>query len=83
MTVSQHALQQVSRVEESAPWGGCLVPGGLLLGGVPGPGGRGLLLGGAWSQGGLLQGGCLVETPPGQLLHRAVCILLECILVFM
>ena len=52
----------------------------------------GLFLGGAWSGGsaprrGLLQGrsapgGCLVETPPGRLLLRAVRILLECILVF-
>ena len=40
--------------------------------------------GGAWSQGGGApgpRGGCLVETPPGRLLLRAVRILLECILV--
>ena len=43
--------------------GGCLVPG------------RGLVLGGAWSQG--KPGG----DPPGRLLLRAVRILLECILV--
>ena len=36
--------------------------------------------GGAWSWGGLLPGGCLVETP-GQLLLRVVRILLESMLV--
>ena len=38
--------------------------------------GRGGLVGG-----GLVLEGCLVETPPGRLLLRAVLILLECILV--
>ena len=67
--------------------GGCLVPGGAWSGGsapggclvqggrVPGLGG-GLLLGGVPAP-----GGCLVETPPGRPLLRAVRILLECILV--
>ena len=51
----------------SAPGGGCLVPGG----------------GGAWSKGGgcLLPGGGAWWRPPRRLLLRAVCILLECILV--
>ena len=58
----------------STPGGGACsqgVPGlgDLLPGGVPGPGGRGLLR------------GCLVETPRRVLL-RAVRILLECIPVF-
>ena len=35
----------------------------------------------AWSGGMPCPGGYLVETPPGRLLLRAVCILLECILV--
>ena len=56
-------------------WGVHLVPGGVCSGGflVPGvsaPGGC-LVLGGAWWR----------PPPPGQLLLRAVCILLECILV--
>ena len=37
--------------------------------------------GGGSAPGGLLLGGCLVETPPGRLLLRAVRILLECILI--
>ena len=67
--------------------GGMPGPGGVCSWGVPGPGG-GLLLGGAWSWGGLLRGcvpgpggWCLVETPPPRLLLLAVRILLECILV--
>ena len=57
----------------------------ILFTGGSGPGG-----GGAWSGGGGVpgprgdawpRGGCLVETPPGRLLLRAVRILLECILV--
>ena len=46
---------------------------------------RGCLLpGGCLLQGGhLVPGGGLVETPPGRLLLRVVCILLECILVSM
>ena len=58
----------------------------LSTGGLPTPGG-GLVLGdafsrwGACSGGGSGPGGCLVETPPRRLLLRAVCILLECILV--
>ena len=59
-------------VPGGAWFGGCLVPGG----GVPG-------LGGAWSQGvhglGGVPGG---EPPPRWLLLRAVCLLLECILVY-
>ena len=50
--------------------GGCLIPGGLLWG-VSAPGG------GVWSRG--VPGGD--PSPPGQLLLRAVRILLECILV--
>ena len=73
----------------SAP-GRCLVLGGVWswgsgLGGVCSPGGC-LVPWGVWSQGGLLsrgvcspEGVCLVETPPGRLLLRAVRILLECI----
>ena len=77
--VFQHALQQVSEggglllagclVLGWGAWpqgGGC--SGGDLLRGVPGPG--------------VCSGGrCLVETPLGQPLLRAVRILLECILV--
>ena len=55
--------------------GGCLVPGGSAPGGVPG-------LGGCLVPGDVCSGGCLVETPPGRPLLRAVRILLECILVF-
>ena len=54
--------------------GGCACSLGVSgLGGIPAPGG-------GWvpAPGG---GGCLVETPPRRLLLRAVCILLECILV--
>ena len=77
------------------PGPGGLLPGGSAWGGVPGSGGlllrclvRGGVVpgpeggvvpgpeGGVWSQ-----GGCLVETPPGQPLLRAVRMLLECILV--
>ena len=68
--------------------GGCMVRG-CMIWGVHGPGG-------AWSQGGggcmvqggcmvpvgcMVRGGCLVGTPPRRPLLRAVCILLECILV--
>ena len=78
--LSQHALQQVS--------GGGDIPA-CIAGGIAAclaaglPGGvccRGALLGGS-PPGGLFPGGCLVETPPRQLLLRAVRILLECILV--
>ena len=62
--------------------------GGSAPGGVPGPGGMpgpgGCLLPGGFCLvpgGCLVWGVCLVETHPGQLLLRAVCILLECILV--
>ena len=54
--------------------------------GVPGPGGGSAPGGSAWSsqgvpgRGGAWSRGGLVETP-GRLLLRAVCILLECILV--
>ena len=66
--------------------GGCLVPGGLLPGGVPGLGWsapREACSGGCLVLGG---GGCLLQgvpggDPPGRLLLRAVRILLECILV--
>ena len=60
---------------------GDLVPGGMLVW-------EGAWSGGAWSGwwpvpgGWLVLGGCLVETP-GRLLLRAVCILLECILVLL
>ena len=50
--------------------------GGTWSRGVPGPGGS------AAGRGGSAPGGCLVETPLGRLLPRAVRILLECILVF-
>ena len=78
---------------------GCLVLGGLVLGGVWSWGCVCLLLGGVCSRGSgrggcllqgegvsalrgvLLPGNCLVETPPGRPLLRAVRILLECILV--
>ena len=60
--------------------------GGASSRGVSGPR-RFLVMGDVWSRGGLLgrggglvPGGCLVETPPGQLLLRAVRILLECFL---
>ena len=56
--------------------------------GMPCPGGGAWSEGSAWSWGvptpggcGLVLGGCLEETPPRQLLLRAVHILLECILV--
>ena len=52
--------------------GGCLILGGAWSWGVPGPGGVALS-----------RGGCLVETPHGRLLLRAVRILLECILVYL
>ena len=70
---------------DSVHRGGGLLPGGSALGG-PGPGGSApgwggcLVQGCAWS-GGAWSGGCLVETPLRWLLLRAVCILLECILV--
>ena len=69
-------------------------PGGCLVRGVPGQGVPGLGgdwsgvpgLGGAWSGGCLVCGGAWprgpVWRPPRRLLLRAVCILLECILVF-
>ena len=59
--------------EDASSWGGgCFLQGGLLpLGGAS----SGVLL----PRGCFLQGG-LVETPHGQLLLRAVCILLEYIL---
>ena len=53
------------------PWGGAFSRGVSSGGGVLAP--RGVVL----PPGGV----CLVETPPGQLLLRAVRILLECILV--
>ena len=77
--VSQHALQQVSRgviskhvLQVVSQHASHQVSRGVCC--------RGGLLGGSPS-GGLLPGGCLVETPPRQLLLRAVRILLECILV--
>ena len=51
---------------KSARWGCLLLGGGVCSRGVSAPGGG---------------GGCLVETPPGRPLLRAVRILLECILV--
>ena len=57
----------VSALGVSAP--GCLVQGGVCSEGVSAPGGP-------------APGGYLVETPPGRPLLRAVCILLECILVY-
>ena len=66
-------------VSHSVPGGG-LLPGGCLLRGGVSPPGEVPSLGGG---GCLLPGGCLVETPPPRwLLLQAVCILLECILVF-
>ena len=63
--------------------GGCLFQGGLVQGGAcsrgSGLGGSGL--GGACS-GGFWSWGVPGGDPPGQLLLRAVRILLECILVF-
>ena len=47
--------------QEFCSQGGCLVPGGSAPGGVSAPG-RVPASGGV---GGLLPGGCLVETPPG------------------
>ena len=57
------------------------------LRGLPGPGEGGLLRGVCLVPGGSAPGGvpgprCLVETPLGRLLLRAVRILLECILVY-
>ena len=58
----------------------------LSTGGMPGAGSawsRGVpARGGGLVLGGLLRAECLVETPPGRPLLRAVRILLECILVF-
>ena len=69
-------------------WGVCfggLLQGGSAPGGVWSQGGC-LLWGASGPEGGLIPGGCLlrgglVETSPGRLLLRAVCILLECILI--
>ena len=52
--------------------GGVLLPGGCLIPGGSAPRGGGVPG----------PGGCLVETPPGRPLLRAVRILLECILVY-
>ena len=62
-------LWGVSGPGVSAPRGGCLVPGGVWSWGVSAPGG-------AWSR-----GGAWWRPRQGQLLLRAVRILLECILV--
>ena len=69
--LSQHALQVVSQHALQQVSRGCYpsMPCSRSPGG-----------GGACSGGSALRG-CLVETPPGQLLLRAVRILLECILV--
>ena len=82
--VSQHTLQQVSKGGVCYPSMHCRWYHSMPCSRSPG---GGLLLGGgsgAWSRGGLLwgEGMCLVETPSGRLLLRAVRILLECILVF-
>ena len=67
---------------DSVHGGGCLVwrgacsQGGAWSGEVPGPGW------GVPAPGGCCSGGMLGGDPPGRLLPRAVCILLECILVF-
>ena len=64
----------------SAPEG-CLLPRGVCSGWCLVPGGGVWSQGGVWSRVSVLLGGCLVEIPLGRLLLRAVCILLECILV--
>ena len=71
--ISTGVCHTVNREGGSGPGGDVCSWGGLVRGG-------GLLGGGGLVPGGLL-GGCLVETPPGRPLLRAVRILLECILV--
>ena len=66
----------VQGVGVPGPDWGCLVRGGSGWEGVPAPG-VWPAPGGVWSEG--LPGG---DPPPGRLLLRALCILLECILVF-